>query len=443
MSSTDHKSSIKKVSWAQAREKVQAISPELARIIDEISPPDNLHLYIGKYSYGSSCMKNGQFYIPLEDGTLKPISDSSVPSHIQADLGYNLNSNPVSLTLRNSFELFLALPDRTIPFYGMIPAGKILGTWRILTPQSNHPRFLWGMTAGARSIFMLPKITEAASHEKLVKVLGVSQDAPRTLLDHWEIFRQIYNHYEKSSAWFSEMLYFPQAWIEKKDDPAFFKLHHYFLNAAWTGSEYYRNQYIWNLIFSLIQERYKIKPTAYIADTVKHLFGILAGGTPGFAPATDESAAPIKLLQEAYVNVYRLKKYHPVIMQPALYSYLDKKPVYYSLNFPTALEFAQKSNKKNSAISDLFSVKSLLEKYRYAMLNDGFEVGQTRLVQNLQNANFRFLHGSASEYNIIDSNEVIPTLDARFNTSFLNDTTEKNFPRKSTFISAAVSIGEI
>ena len=68
------------------------------------------------------------------------------------------------------------------------------------------------------------------------------------------------------------------------------------------------------------------------------------GSAVGFRPATDESLAPVKLIQEAYVERYGLKKYAPTIMIPHHFNMHSEKepPVYYSLQLPTTMTFSPK-----------------------------------------------------------------------------------------------------
>jgi hypothetical protein len=47
------------------------------------------------------------------------------------------------------------------------------------------------MTAGARSIFMLPGISKTDSHNKLMQKLGLNLDVVQSLIEHWNIFKNI------------------------------------------------------------------------------------------------------------------------------------------------------------------------------------------------------------------------------------------------------------
>jgi hypothetical protein len=55
---------------------------------------------------------------------------------------------------------------------------------------------------------------------------------------------------------------------------------------------------------------------------------IIAGGAPGFAPATNEDMIPKKLIEDAYTkkDSYGLTEYWPTIIQPRQFS--DNETVY-------------------------------------------------------------------------------------------------------------------
>src|SRR3990167_11373570 len=116
------------------------------------------------------------------------------------------------MVLHNALEMFITLEDRVIPFSINKP-GNIFGLWRVLDRPneeklSHTSVFIWNMTAGARSMFMLPKVSEALAHNKLKQGLGIGIDKPRDLLDHWKVFREIAKQPEFTEDWYVEVLFF-------------------------------------------------------------------------------------------------------------------------------------------------------------------------------------------------------------------------------------------
>jgi len=434
--------SMEECTWEQVRETVRGVNAELAAIIDQISPDKKYTVFRVRCPYGSEILKKGQLQVPNKNGVLVPLNDSSLDPRLGELLGYNLGSNPVTLVVKNSLELFFPLEDRTVPFYGLIPAGKLFGAWRILSPGTSlQPKFMWDMTAGARSIFMLPKISEKERHNKLKKTLRLSAEIPKKLIDHWQVFTEIANHPQITQPWEVELLYFPIQWFENFDSPTWLPFHHYLLNIAWKSSELWRNQFVWNLIFSLIQERKNIKPSSYIADTVKHLFSIGIGALPGFAPAIDNTAAPIIDIQNAYLDIYNLKDYNPTIMQPQMFisDAENNRPVYYSLQFHTAIEFSLKSRERTSITTDLYEIMSLLNKYSSEVLHEQYNIDATPFYTLAKSTSFDFFHSDTKLYPSLIHSREIPKEDPSFNFC-AGKMIEGDFPETTTFVRGCIRI---
>ena len=81
----------------------------------------------------------------------------------------------------------------------------------------------------------------------------------------------------------------------------------------------------------------KLKPSAYQIETIQHLISMHLGAFPGFVPAElgDNTAGPIELLQQIYVNDYGLKENLPIMMHPALRRQDKHQRLYYSLSHPS------------------------------------------------------------------------------------------------------------
>ncbi len=217
--STSFKGKLEKLTWKDVRAEVAKVNPAFAKVIDELNPDDKHWIAKVTYPYGSLVLERSILQLPNKHGDLVPITDSSLDPEIRAGLEYNLHSNPVSLVLKNTFEIFLPIQNRTIPMDGLIHEGAAFGAWRILGPEkSQQPIFIWDMSAGARSVFMMPKITENKKHLKLKKAFDLAVDAPQNLMGHWEIFRQIANHSRFDQQWDAEILYFPIQWFQHLQD---------------------------------------------------------------------------------------------------------------------------------------------------------------------------------------------------------------------------------
>ncbi len=273
--------SFKQIQWKEARSAVNAVNPELAKIIDEIDPGKELTLYLGSFPYGYEYLKGGKFFIPDKSGRPISLSSAECPANIQEDLSYNLGSNPVSLILEKSIEIFYLHDDHTIPIYGLVPAGSLFSTWKSLSDtDSNGPAFLWNITAGARSIVPLAKASNNMSLSRIEKRFKLQPDKPNSMLDYWNTFKSLANHPEFPEKWETKILFFGKNWFEQLNDAAFKDFHLYLFRNAWKGSNFYRHPYIWELVYSVIQRKLGIKPEPYILESVKHFFFHWRWGIP-------------------------------------------------------------------------------------------------------------------------------------------------------------------
>lgn len=438
---TIHQASMEKLSWQQARESVAAIKPDLAKIIDALNPGPEYTLYHAKYPYGAEILKRGNLYVPNDQGKLTNIADPTMDRSIAADLNYNLGSNPVSLVLTHSLECCFPMEDRIIPLTGLINAGDIFGTQRVLATRFSHqPKFIWDMTAGARSVFTLPKISDAINHNRLCKKFLINADKPKALVDQWDIFAQLANSQSFPLSWNAEIIFFSKKWFGHLTDAAWANFNYYLLSMIWKSGDFQRNYFIFDLMFSIIQKTKNMKPSAYVADTVKYLFYIGLGELPGFAPAIDNRAGPIEQLQEIYREIYQIKHYTPTIMQPTLFNInsSDSRPVYYSLQFPNALEFSPKSRKRNSIITELHETKALLTKYFHEIRSGQFNIEDTPLYDLTHEAEFDFFHPDANYYQDISQCQEIADSDPSF--SFGSSELNNDFAYNSSFVKGCIRI---
>ena len=404
------KAFLKKTTWKEVKKDAEAVNPALAKIINKLPLGPEHWLVKASYPYGSLVMKRSLLLLPNDRGEIVELTDSSIAGEIRAALDYNLKSNPVSLVLKNSFEIYLPLEDRTIPLSGLIVPGTAFGAWRMLNPgKSENPAFIWDMTSGARSVFMLPKITESSKHNILKNRYDLMESVPRSLIQHWDIFRELGSHELFRQKWDAEILYFTHAWFKDLDDPNWADFYNYFKKSSWGASEFSRNQTIYNLIFSLILSEYEGKPSAYAMDTAKYIIHVAMGALPGLAPARDNLAGPFEEIQRIYTEEYGLS-YAPIILQPSLFDMYNEgaTPVYYSLNFPNALEFKPNSRARLNLATDLRELKYLLSRYEKELLSNKFNIEATALGDVFKKVRFDYFHsGSGISGPIKDSTEML------------------------------------
>ena len=406
--------SFKEVSWEQIANDVAAVNPVFAKIINELDPPEKLRLYVGDYPYGHQIVRSGKFYINIKNKDL-PIDHADVPKKIQDDLSYNALSNPVSLVLEKSIELYLDEPTVEAPMSPLmyVSEGSVTSTTLVLSKNSLHPPFLWNISSGARSLFMLPKISHAKMYRKLCSELGINVEPPNSSYDHYKVFKEIAKH-EKKAPWKSKILYFSREWFQYLEDPKWMQFKNYLLESFCKSYDYIGNLFVWDLILNLILKKRKIKPSLYINNVVKHLFQIGIGFSFGLAPAEDETKGPIKFLQKVFMENYELKDYLPTIMQPTRFSMeAHSQPVYYSLQNPSLLDTPKKRD-NSSQISDLYDIYSLFNKYVDSLKNEKLNITDTRVHKFAKDIKVNAIHTSPERYTQLSSSEIVPQDDQRF-----------------------------
>lgn len=431
---------IEELTWDQARKDILKVNPELVHIIDGISPDKKHTLFKARYPYGSEILKRAKLYVPHKNGKLLAIDDPELDPRVRECLSYNLLSNPVAMVLTNTLELCLPLEDRIIPMNNLVHPGKIFGTYRILTHNkiSHQPSFIWDMTAGARSIFMLAKISDTEKHKKLRKNFALTVDTPRTSMDHWSVFKEIANSKDFPSPWHTDLIFFSENWFKHLDDKRWMPLNYYLYQSVWAGGDFWRNVFFWDIVFSLIQKNIHFRPSAYIADTVKYLFAISVGESLGFIPANDDTTAPIQEIQRIYTDIYNIKQ-APIIMQPSVLSPNDPngRPVYYSLRFPSAMELGGKSRTRDNFTNDIFEIKSLLNQYTKKIRYGNFNLEHTPFYEYLKNIAYEYIHNDIN-IDAIKNSDTVPISDK----SFMSPTYCQNklFPSTSSFFRGCIKI---
>ncbi len=435
------KLAIETLLWSEARNNLVDLNPELVAIIDSISPDDSYKLTKARYQFGDAMLTQTKLHLPCVGGGTIPYDNESVPLSLQKELGYNFGANPVAILLNKSAELYISLADRIIP-YALASPGKIIGAWRVLDDSVSHcpATFLWGMTAGARSIFMLPKISKQVAHQRLKREFNIEVDKPKNITDHWHVFKALNKSKSFQSEWHVDVLYFNAKWFEMLRDIAWSAFHKYLLDSVWKGGSFWRNQYVWETLLAHIRFQKGLLPSPQVTDLVKHLFTIGVGVVPGFQPALSDNLAPVENLQKIYTDCYNLGEYAPIIMQPSYFSFYDKTaPVYYSLQYPTALELSPKSSKHSTTLSDLYDTGSLLGKYLQELDPEKLHLETTPLGNLSKHVDYDLFHSNTGPYQHIRSCSHVPKEDDNFLGPWIN-TENCLFPPNSTFFNGCIRI---
>lgn len=414
---------IEKLYWPEVRQQAAKVNPELANIIDAIDPSNKLYFYKARYLFGQKILKNGEMQLPSKAATLS-LDHAGVPKAIQNDLNYC--SVPISLILSKSVEVFFETQDRVMPSK-LFKAGDMFGLWEAFDPPpSEFIENVWNLSAGARTTFLLPKISDNVHHNKLRHAFGLTQSqAPRTLLDHHEIFTEIAKNADKK--WWCEILFFPAHWLK---DATSALLQKYWLETAWRQSFNCRANMSYDMAWETFAKditKRNWNPKLSTINTIKHLLAIGDGIYPGFAlTSPDEHAIPVRLIENAYSNDYKLKKYPAIVMQP--YHLRDKiNSVYYSLPLTTLLESSIKPRNSPRIIDELREIKMLMK----VLLEH----------QPRENIKYEFFHYGEDRFSEILSSDEIPKHDPSFK-KVMSAHRGKLFPSNSPFTRGCIRISK-
>lgn len=368
---------IEVLTWADVRSEVVAANKELASIIDSISPNSSYKFVRANYAYGDLIVKNGTLQLPTHEAPVS-LGHQNIHPEINDQLSYG--NIPLMLSLDKDNEVFIDTGSRTVPL-NLFHKGNLLGLFETIDSMFRRKTTSsWSVSAGSRSIVMLPKITDKLSLNRL----RMFYDIPSTmrvkyLSDHWELFRLVAGHPKFTQQWTNSMLFFGKAWLTgNKNSPDWNRFRNYLFEQAWYQSQFSMGKIdlslSWEKFVEAISLR-NLKPRPYLADQIKHILLIATGKFPAFRPIDNKQlAAPTNGLRQAFVNIYMLKNYIPTIMHICPLDAITKHPVYYSLSFPTLLEGSPLNKISTTIMVDIRDIKQLLDTLRkYSMEQIGFE----------------------------------------------------------------------
>lgn len=394
---------VEELTWEEAQKTVIKGGSELYKILNGIDPGKKYTFIRVRYPFGAIILHDDEIYLPFDRNHSIPLSDPEIPTSIKEKLGYR--SLPFGMITANSVEIYRETSDRVFSLELTGPnKGIELGIFEYfgLTP-------CYSVSSGARSLFMIPKISETRNHKKLMKHMQVSCGQPKNIFKHWHVFKELYNSSIFGSTWESEILYLTKAWDDglrkHKQSPAWAKFEGYIYKKCFEYSELARKKlvldFMWQKIAAIL-ENDNHKTDMYTIDTLKHLIYIYLGGVSGSRPSVGNYAGPINTLQTIYIEHYGLNQI-PTIMEPQRFSLKKNIPVYYSMQFPTMISPSPTFRKVQTIIEEmreLMIVKSAL------VHNQGnIKVNNIKLHDLVKSMKLEFYHGDLYSY----GKEIRPT----------------------------------
>ncbi len=431
------------LTWSDIANHVKKISPKLAEIIDEINPSKNHKFVKVNYGYGAHILHNGQFMLPTAYQETAPLNHHKLPSHINKLLDYS--SVPIGLVLENGIELYAERKHDTIP-YRVLNTGSSFGVWETLDTHKKvtiRQLYNWSISAGARSTFLLPKVTDSSAHKRLKKKFSIRYHAPTSLDEHWHIFRQIVNKYPNKD-WHVSILYFTKEWFENINSLRFSRLNHYLLQEA---VEQYSNwinkakiECLWDDFMEEIKSQ-KLSTNHGLINTLLHLIAIANGDIPGYRPTGSEQLLlPTQIIQEAYIDGYGLSKYMPTIMQPFMLPVTTNSVCYYSLQHPKIPNAPVRINYATSAIRELEKLAELID--IFTNLQQNSIIGQSSEFYDRHTViNYDLFHNKIYDNDLIKNTKLMIHSDPGFlQSAYAPNNVDKKFPYNCRFMNGCVRI---
>jgi hypothetical protein len=405
--------------WKEIKNHLEKINPSLSALIDQINPGREYPLIKAQYPFGDLIVSNGYFS-----------HLGSLTNHI------SYSPIPLFLVLNKTLEVFIRTNDRVIPL-NVLEEGDLVGLFEtidaLFSEKSSPP---WYVSSGMRSIFLLPRITDQSRYKRLdLKYQISSYRQVRKLEDHWYFFKNLAESSNFNQQWYSEILIFTSPWFNRKknDSKAWRNFYDYIFEQAWKVASFALSKFNvsleWESFVSAVSKR-RLKPNPYISDNIKHLMMLAEAKLPGFMPNDDSSerAGPISKLEDFFLNEYKLKSYAPIFMHTAPLTMTKKKPVYYSLAYPTLLEGAPGTSNNKTIILDLLdimtNIKTIQERVERGIFKD---------------LEFAYFHTEKNTHAEVNSSGCILDYDKRF-LKILEKSPSRAFPDMSQFWRGCIGI---
>lgn len=434
----DERRHLVQTSWADIRERILQVEPAFTQLVDALSPDKSFPLFLAYLPYGALKGDTQSTFLPGKNGFYR-LTDPDAPKTIMTHLGYGKHSSPLGMVLEKQLEYFIDLKqERTTIPWAIYKPGTFFSFSRNLAESQARtyaPNGVLTATAGARSVSMLPNIGCATNHINLQRDFNIKHAPPKSHYEHWHIFRDIIHSDIIPTDWQCCLVYFSEKWVNTlHHDPAWLRLKMYLHEKAWSYFEHQRCRIYYDIAFSMIQKKRNLKPNPYLADTARHLFTIALGDAPGYAPASQDDALPLHVIQKSYAESYGLKKYFPTVMTPAQFIFENTQtPIYYSLQQPSTFMFSPKSRNTASTIFDMRELHHIMDIFMTELAHDNSMCADTVINLKKHGITFNYYHNKMDSHRIIQASKNITELDSRFGNS-------ATFASDAPFVRGCISI---
>jgi len=428
---------LKQYTWTQVQKKFEKLDPKLFQIINKLALDDTYLFTEVLYQFGRDIIKDGEIYISTPDGGTISINDQNLPDELKTN-------TPLFFILEKNCEFYLPMSERIVS-EGVATPGCVLGFSGILNADIQDeysPVFPEDLRAGARSLVTLAPITDNAGFDRLKKGLKLKSEKLISSMQQGELFGEMAQNGEAN--WWASCLFLDRKLIErlKHRDPEVIELYAYLLKLHRDsyGSWHNKKSKLWNAYLQRIEEEMRLNPSYSSAlNIANHIISIAAGGMPGYIPSTNEAYAPIKFLQDQFINTYdilRLVKQFPTMLVPIKIAD-DGLPVYYFLNHPTQPGHKPDGRSSKSIRANLDLVMRVIEIYRSWIVKSDAKTKVPALYNALMNYKYEPYHPDPADYKDIKNSAVLFEEDTRFcNELSIN-------PEHSIFFKGCIKINKV
>lgn len=413
---------VDKVYWSDIKDDIVHINSKFYHIVEQLNVI-KYPLYVCKFPFGEPAGDLQSQFIPNHDGSIRRLTDPSLPSELVKNLGYGQKNAPLAMVLEKQQEWYIEiLPGNTVIPMLIKKPGDFFSYTKVLDVHRKFnysPMGVLHSMSGARSLFLLPSIGCKNKFSKLNRACGSKFKHPVNLLDQHYLFQNIVRSpaIAHRNSWSSKIIYFSEDWVTNiKHNPDWSPLKNYFYDLFLRTFSYTSNVPYYNMAYSLILEKNNRNPSHYILDTFRMIMDISAGEMPGFAPLVDEEMAPVSLIQEVFSEFYGMKDIVPTMMGPSLFdinNIEESMPVYYSFQHPTVLSH-NTSAKKYSAMSLIKAVKDVFDEIIPEIRKEHGFCSDTIIEFISKKINFSFFHNSIDIDNDVENVSELIVNDPRF-----------------------------
>jgi hypothetical protein len=251
------------LNWQEATPYLHDINHDFANIILDIEPSKEYKIIKAQYRFGEHIYDKGMLQIPYKNKLL-PIDSMELPADIRSQ--FPADELLLTIPLNKACENYFDTGDAILPIQ-VFNACDINALCLILCSDDTSMQIskYWTISAGCKSLYLLPKISHDRSFKRLKKEFNLTADKPLQLYDQSNLFNQISEFQDEDDVWTADVLIFSKKWFDIGVD-CFDKLRLYLLESAWEKSKFLRDYRYFKFSLSNAISDSNLNPNSYIKD---------------------------------------------------------------------------------------------------------------------------------------------------------------------------------